>query len=126
MDSALVCAYLCLNVVLPPEVCLDIVKRVNVLNKDLRRLPREILGRGRSRSAFKRRCAKIGCCSKCGKCVHQGNCSKNQTYSQWEVLESLQRDPIRLKAEKSLRRDSNAFYHNVDLVGCIERFNLGV
>lgn len=123
MDKVCVSVVLCLRSVLPIDVCINIAKRVMFANKKGRKLPLTALGRGTSKSAFKRRCAKIGCCSMCGRVLHEGPCGKNQTYSQWELLASLREDPIRLKAERSLRLNSAAERCNGELVGHIARLS---
>lgn len=124
MDDVCVSIVLCLRVLIPTDLCVNIAKRVAASNKIARRLPLDALGRGTSKSAFKRRCAKLGLCSSCGRVLHNSLCNKNQTYSQWELLASLREDPIRLKAEKSLRLNSAAERCNGELVDHISRLSL--
>ena len=63
-------------------------------------------GQGESKSAAKRRAQKVEHCYKCGKFEHDGLCNKNQTNSNHEYLEMFRRGPIRLKAERALRKNS--------------------
>lgn len=55
MDDVCVTVILCLRVNLPIDLCVGVAKRVLISNKIARRLPLSSLGRGTSKSAFKRR-----------------------------------------------------------------------
>lgn len=63
-------------------------------------------GKGKSKSAMKRRAIKVEHCYKCGKFEHEGKCNKNQTNSNHEYLEMFRCGPIKLKAERALRKNS--------------------
>ncbi|AUZ97246.1 nucleic acid binding protein [Actinidia seed borne latent virus] len=63
-------------------------------------------GQGKSKSAMKRRAIKVEHCYKCGKFEHDGHCNKNQTNSNHEYLEMFRCGPIKLKAERALRKNS--------------------
>ncbi|ACN58193.1 nucleic acid binding protein [Red clover vein mosaic virus] len=121
MDDVCISIVVCLRGLIPTDLCVNIAKRVAASKKIARRLPLDALGRGTSKSAVKRRCAKLGLCSSCGRVLHYGLCNKNQTYSQWELLASLRGEPIRLKAEKSLRLNSAAEGCNGELGEYISR-----
>nr|UIW14234.1 MAG: nucleic acid binding protein [Actinidia seed borne latent virus]UIW14238.1 MAG: nucleic acid binding protein [Actinidia seed borne latent virus] len=73
-----------------------LIKQQNMIN----------YGKGKSKSAMKRRATKVEHCYKCGKFEHEGKCNKNQTNSNYEYLEMFRCGPIKLKAERALRKNS--------------------
>nr|UIW14230.1 MAG: nucleic acid binding protein [Actinidia seed borne latent virus] len=74
----------------------SLIKKQNMIN----------YGKGKSKSAMKRRAIKVEHCYKCGKFEHEGKCNKNQTNSNHEYLEMFRCGPIKLKAERALRKNS--------------------
>lgn len=64
--------------------------------------------RGKSKYAAKRRAKQVDKCLNCGNFSHDGRCRSMPTNSQMECAFALRKDPVRLKAEGSLRPNSNA------------------
>ena len=64
--------------------------------------------RGKSKYAARRRAKQVDKCLECGNFTHIGRCRPMPSYSQSECAVALRKDPVRLKAEGSLRPNSNA------------------
>ena len=95
---------------LPPEIREKVYHGTLNLRKELHKMEQGTPYRGLSKSAAKRRAKHYEKCIKCGNWSHEGNCSKNQTYAQFEYTQLIQLGAIRLQAERSIRKDSNVFY----------------
>jgi hypothetical protein len=85
-----------------------------IISEDTKELNRtkflSSLHNGSSRSAIKRRARKLGYCYKCGKLIHDGECPRNQTISQWERALVIKEGSISYLSEnlKTWRRNSSA------------------
>lgn len=89
---------------IPTEIRIQIVQLVDKYERSLWNVI--AFGAGSSRSARKRRAKRLDCCFKCGKLLGGPHCTKNQTHSQHEYAIFFKDGPIRCRAEKSIRRNS--------------------
>ena len=93
---------------LPFDIRQDIFLRCkSIQRKALSKHNFEHFGRGTSKCARKRRAIQAGKCWKCGALMHFSKCRKLPTNSQSECADALRRDPVKLKAEGTLRPNSN-------------------
>jgi hypothetical protein len=64
---------------------------------------------GTSKAARRRRAERYWKCPKCGKWLHYGHCTRNQTKAQFEYIELIRLGAIRYLKEQSARMDSNVY-----------------
>ena len=97
-------------------ISLDIASEIVTLMKKRRRIDAkiEILSNccnGTSSSARKTRAIKTGHCFKCGKLLHVGNCSKNQTNNQYQHVGLFIRGTNRYLLENPHEFKEGTFLH---------------
>lgn len=89
---------------MPLDIKIHIVRLVDKYERALWNVI--AFGAGSSRSARKRRAKRLKSCFKCGKLLEGPHCTRNQTYSQYRHVVFFKDGPIRCRAEKSIRRNS--------------------
>lgn len=95
---------------LPSELVLDIKNRLDIVRKELRQnYAKEKFGKGVSKLSAKRRARRFNICFKCGKFLHPGACSRNQTPSNYEYVTLCKEGPVQCRNENYLNRRGTAY-----------------
>ncbi|KAI3776016.1 hypothetical protein L1987_45776 [Smallanthus sonchifolius] len=95
---------------LPPELREKFFKATSDVRKQWRKQEQLPPFCGLSKSAAKRRAKRYDKCVKCGDWSHDGKCSMNQTYSQYEYTHLIKVGAVKLQAERTIRKGSNVYY----------------
>lgn len=95
---------------LPRELVVDIKDRCLKVRKECRQEYAKLsYGKGKTKSAAKRRARRFERCHQCGKFFHDGPCPKNQTDSNHEFLNLMWRGPFECKKEQVLNKKGYAY-----------------
>ena len=95
---------------LPSELVLIIKNKCDEVRKECRQeTNKRKFSEGVSRSTAIKRAKRLGRCYKCGKFAHEGACSNNKTYSNYEFQRLCRDGPVDCYVNQRLNRRGYAF-----------------